>query len=375
MQDILARYQRQIVLPGFGIEGQQQLQAASIACVGVGGLGSSALFYLAAAGVGRLTIIDDDLVEVSNLQRQILYKTEQQGQVKVKMAQQCLSALNPHIEVVAHVQKLDEKNADSLLESCDIVLDGSDNFMTRYFVNDMCYTLKKPLVHASVSQWQGQCTVFMPEQSACYRCLFPLDAENLSDTGNCSQSGVLGVLPGLLGVLQATEAIKLILKQGEPLLGRMLLVDAQTMQFNQWVFSRDPECALCSHRKPSEALATLAQASKQKKKEQKKMKEIPSLTVEELAQWFVHPPQPFQLIDVRRVDERAEGKIEPSLSIPINTLSEKAAELDPESCYVVHCGGGRRSLKGALILRDLGFRNVYNLQGGMTAWESRLNSI
>ncbi|MGQ0801954.1 MAG: molybdopterin-synthase adenylyltransferase MoeB [Pseudomarimonas sp.] len=248
--EFLQRYSRHLLLNDVGIEGQRKLRAARVALIGAGGLGSPAALYLAAAGVGRISLIDDDVVERSNLQRQVLHRDADIGRPKVDSARECLLALNPSIEVIAIKQRLLAENAPSLLAGNDVIVDGSDNFATRYLVNDACITLGLPLVYAAVQRFAGQAAVFWPRRAghpgSCYRCLFP-EPPPAQFAPNCAEAGVLGVLPGLLGVLQATETIKLILGFGEPLIDTLLRVDALTMRFERVGLTRDPECASCGH--------------------------------------------------------------------------------------------------------------------------------
>jgi len=235
------RYSQQLNLDQIGLDGQLKLKNARVLCIGAGGLGSALLFYLGAAGVGHIGIMDDDVIELSNLHRQILYQTSQLGQKKVFMAHQQLSALNPDIDIALHTDKLNLNNAHELINQYDIIADCSDNFATHYLINDVCFHLNKPYAFASIAQFEGQCSLFLGKQGPCYRCLFPFK----SSIPDCSAAGVLGVLPGLFGVIQATEIIKWILKTGEPLAGRWLVGDLLKMQFRQFYFIQNPECTLC----------------------------------------------------------------------------------------------------------------------------------
>lgn len=341
------RYHRHLLLPEVDLKGQQALKSAKVICIGAGGLGSPVLLYLAAAGIGTLGVVDDDVVELSNLQRQIIYTTQDSGRAKVDCAQTALHALNPNIIIHRHRKKLTQENVMALLHDYDIVVDGTDNFVSRYVINDACFHLKKPLVSASIYRFEGQCSVFATPNGPCYRCLYPHPSSALS----CSEAGVLGVLPGLLGTIQATEVIKLILNIGQPLIGRLLTVNALTMQFNEYILHKNPACALCYAFKENDMQQTPA---------------IEEVTVNELLE-LQKQQKNLLVLDVREPAEYDVDNMGGKL-IPIGQLPERLDELDREQLIVVHCKSGGRSSRAVAFLMGEGFKNVKNLKGGITAW-------
>lgn len=357
--DELARYQRHLSLAGFGPEAQTKLQAARVLVIGAGGLGCPILLYLAAVGVGRLTIIDADTVDVSNLQRQVLFTTEDAGKPKAETAARRLAALNPLIEVVPVVARLTRSNALELISAHDVVVDGSDNFATRYLVNDACVLAGKPLVYGAIQGFEGQASVFNFNDGPTYRCLFP-EPPAAGTVPNCSEAGVLGVLPGLIGTVQATETIKIITGIGEPLSGRLLLWNSLTMASRTLRFSADPAARAVKELPPEGYGETCAVPAKGSGDE---------LTVEELKANLA-----VQLIDVREDWERALGAIQPSVHVPLGTLGgdeamAALAGLDPRKETVVYCAGGVRSMKALAPLREThGFKAIRSLKGGFKAW-------
>jgi adenylyltransferase/sulfurtransferase len=365
--DELLRYSRHFSLPNVGMEGQKRLAQAKVLCVGAGGLGSPLLLYLTAAGVGTLGIVDDDVVELSNLQRQILYNTEDLQQSKTQCAETKLKQLNPHVNIIRHNERLTKDNALNIIRQYDIIADGTDNFATRYLVNDACFHAKKPNVYASIFQFEGQCSVFTTENGPCYRCLYdaPPPAGLIP---NCAEGGVFGVLPGLLGTLQATEVIKLILRIGEPLIGRLLTVDALAMRFREFQLQINPDCRLCVHHQAFESLPNHDLAAC----------DIPlvepdnlhSMTVHELAKLEAHNAD-FQLLDVREPFEYQICNLQAKL-IPLGELPFRLNELDKSKLVVVHCKAGPRSERAAILLREAGF-NVKFLEGGILAWINEID--
>ena len=374
--DEIARYQRHLLLSGFGPEAQAKLQASRVLVIGAGGLGCPILLYLAAAGVGRLTIIDADTVDVSNLQRQILFTTGDAGQPKAEVAARRLLALNPCIEVVPQVARLTRANALELIRAHDVVVDGSDNFATRYLVNDACVLANRPLIYGAIQGFEGQASVFNYRGGPTYRCLFP-EPPTPGTVPNCSEAGVLGVLPGLIGTVQATETIKVLTGIGEPLSGRLLLWNSLTMTSRTLRFAADPASRAITALPPEGYGETCAVPVKPTGDE---------LTAGELRGMGIlpmsdnphgqdaHATSAVQLIDVREDWERALGAIQPSVHVPLGTLGADAARaalasLDPNRETIVYCAGGVRSLKALVSLRERhGFTAVRSLRGGFKAW-------
>jgi molybdopterin/thiamine biosynthesis adenylyltransferase/rhodanese-related sulfurtransferase len=359
-QDERLRYSRHFLLPEVGLEGQIQLRAAKVLCVGAGGLGSPLLLYLAAAGVGTIGIVDDDRVELTNLQRQVLYSTEDLGKKKAVTAKTRISALNPNVQVNIHDLRLTKANALEVINPYDIVVDGTDNFATRYLINDACFHLKRPNVFASIFQFAGQCSVFTMEGGPCYRCVY--ESVPVADAiPNCGEAGVLGVLPGLLGTIQATEVIKLIIKIGQPLRGRLLTIDALTMRIREFSLQTNPNCRLCVHHQPFEALTEHEVQSCAMKPNDKL-----SITVQELHE-LQKQNVDFILLDVREPFEYEQCNLN-ALLIPLGELTARLDELDRSKLIVVHCKAGPRSQRAALLLQEAGFSKVKYLEGGILAW-------
>jgi sulfur-carrier protein adenylyltransferase/sulfurtransferase len=357
-----SRYARHVVLPEVGNTGQERLKDASVLCVGAGGLGCPALLYLAAAGVGRIGIVEDDTVSLSNLQRQILYKTEEVGTPKAAQAAKHLSALNPEICIEPHPVRLVSANVLEILSSYDIILDGSDNFSTRYLLNDACLLLNKPLIQGAINRFEGQVSVFCLEKGPCYRCLFP-NPPGFGTIPNCSEAGVLGVLPGVIGSIQATEAIKLILNIGETLKGRFLHFDALSMQFREMKITKQPQC-VCQNKRQ----ITLTDLEDHCKVMEENKNMIQEITVQDLKH-KQDDKEEFILIDVRENDERAESHIPGSIHIPLGDLPARITELDPDAQIILQCHAGGRSARATQFLMQQGFSDVANLTGGISAWQ------
>lgn len=361
-RDELARYQRHLSLTGFGPEAQRKLKDSSVLVIGAGGLGCPVLLYLAAAGVGRIVIVDADRVDISNLQRQVLYTTADAGQPKAEVAARRLRALNPLITIEAHSKRFTRTNAFALVRSCDVVVDGSDNFSTRYLVNDACVLADRPLVYGAIQGFAGQASVFNWKGGPTYRCLFPEPPE-AGTVPNCSEAGVLGVLPGLIGTVQATETVKLLTGIGEPLSGRLLLWDALTMATQTVRFATDPRSRSISEL-PPEGYGEVCGVP---------LSSAEEISVAELRAALANGQAP-QLLDVREDWERALGSIELSVHAPLGELERGAAipaGLSPTVPMVVFCAGGARSLRALPILRErLGFRAATSLRGGYNAWKS-----
>jgi sulfur-carrier protein adenylyltransferase/sulfurtransferase len=379
--DEMARYARHLILPEVGMEGQQKLKAARVLCVGTGGLGSPLALYLAAAGVGTLGLVDFDVVDASNLQRQILHSTRDVGRSKLDSAADKLSALNPAVQIVKHQTMLTSANALEILSGYDLVADGTDNFPTRYLVNDACVIAGKPNVYASIFRFEGQASIFATREGPCYRCIYP-EPPPPGTVPSCAEGGVLGILPGLLGVIQATEAIKLILGKGESLIGRLLLVDALAMRFRELKLRKNPECPVCgTHPTITQLIdyqqfcglrsaAQLATASQLATATQETALKngIPQITPTELKQRLDAKEDIF-VLDVREPFEHQIANIGGTL-IPMNEVPHRLGEIDREREVVVHCKSGGRSQRVAEFLAQSGYAKVSNLAGGITAWSN-----
>jgi molybdopterin/thiamine biosynthesis adenylyltransferase/rhodanese-related sulfurtransferase len=386
--DEIARYSRHLILPEVGMEGQQKLKAAKVLCIGTGGLGAPLAMYLAAAGVGTIGLVDFDVVDTSNLQRQIIHTTATVGMLKNDSAELMLKGLNPNLNVIKHNTMLTSANALDILKDYDVIADGTDNFQTRYLVNDACVILGKPNAYASIYRFEGQASVFGTKEGPCYRCLYP-EPPPPGLVPSCAEGGVLGILPGLLGVIQATETIKLILGIGEPLIGRLLLVDALGMNFRTLKLRKNPECPVCSANptltelidydqfcgieKPT-SVGPLEVARDKTVADLPVVDGIPQISVEALKQKLDAKEDVF-VLDVREPHEYQIVNLGAPL-IPVgelpNRVGELAAQKDRE--IVVHCKTGGRSQKAALALKQAGFTNVSNLTGGITAWAEKIDT-
>jgi adenylyltransferase/sulfurtransferase len=371
--DELSRYSRHIILPEVGMEGQRRLKAAKVLCVGTGGLGSPLAFYLAAAGIGTLGLVDFDVVDASNLQRQIIHSTKDIGRKKLDSAEEKLKALNPALNVVKHETMLTSANALEILKDYDIVADGTDNFPTRYLVNDACVLLGKPNAYGSIFRFEGQCSVFAAKDGPCYRCLYP-EPPPPGLVPSCAEGGVLGILPGLVGVMQATEVIKLIIGKGEPLIGRLLLIDSLAMRFRELKLRKNPDCPVCGTHPTVTQLIDYQQfcGIMPETPQEKNLKNgIPQITVKELKA-RIDGGEDVQLIDVREPYEQQIAQIGGKL-IPQNDVPNRLAEIDREREVVVHCKSGGRSQRIAEFLQQQGYMRVANLAGGITAWSDEID--
>jgi len=380
-RDELSRYARHLILPEVGVEGQQKLKAARVLCVGAGGLGSPLALYLAAAGVGALGLVDFDVVDASNLQRQILHTTGDVGRKKLDSAEEKLAALNPSVHVVKHETMLSSANAIDILKDYDIVADGTDNFPTRYLVNDACVLLGKPNVYGSVFRFEGQASVFATREGPCYRCLYP-EPPPPGTVPSCAEGGVLGILPGLIGIIQATEVIKLILGKGELLIGRLLLVDALSMRFRELKLKKNPECPMCGAHPTVTALIDYQEfcgikpeaspeANLDFGQETTLKNGIPQMTVQQLKQRRDLGEDLF-VLDVREPYEYQIANIGGTL-IPQNEVPQRLAEIDRNREIVVQCRSGGRSQRIAEFLAQQGYSNVKNLAGGILAWADAID--
>lgn len=384
----LQRYHRHLILPELGAAGQGRLRAARVLLVGAGGLGSPAALYLAAAGVGHLGIVDADRVELSNLQRQVLHGTRDVGRPKVASAEARIRDVNPHVQVETFDMRLSSANALELLEGYDVILDGSDNFQTRYLINDACVLLGKPNVYGSVLRFDGQASVFSAGDGPCYRCLFR-EPPPPGLVPNCAEGGVLGVLPGLVGIIQATEAIKLLTGIGEPLVGRLLLVDALRMRFRTIELARDPECRACGTRAITELIDydLFCGITPSDREEGRSAGQAPpdaaveeddgaadgeEMTPSALAARLRHGRGPA-LLDVREPYEWAIGHLPDARLIPLGSLQDALGSLDPSVEHVVYCHHGMRSAAAVEWLREQGFPRVRNLAGGIDRWSREVD--
>lgn len=365
------RYSRNMLVPGIGVRGQQRVRAAKVLVVGAGGLGSAALLYLAAAGVGTLGVIDNDAVDVSNLQRQVIHTTGRVGTAKVDSARRAIQALNPDVNVVTHRRRLTAANALQVLAGYDVVLDGSDNFPTRYLVNDACVMTGVPLVHGAVLRFDGQVGVFDARQGPCYRCLHP-EPPPAGSVVSCAHGGVLGVLPGLVGTMQAAEALKLIVGGAEPLVGRLLLIDAWGARVRELPVRRNPECAVCGGAPTVTDLEDNGRAGgagPQPTNEEDQMREVSAVQLRERLAAGERPGEEFALLDVRQADETAERPMPGALHIPLGEVVERMGELDAARETVVVCAAGVRSAKAIEALTAAGYTGALtNLTGGVRAW-------
>src|ERR1700758_3742388 len=370
----IARYSRHLILPEVGMEGQQRLKAAKVLCVGTGGLGAPLLLYLAAAGVGKLGLVDFDTVDASNLHRQVIHSTPDVGRPKLDSAAEKLQALNPEIKIVKHNTMLTSANAMEILKDYDIVADGTDNFQTRYLVNDASVLSGKPNVYASIFRFEGQASVFGAPDGPCYRCLYP-EPPPPGLVPSCAEGGVLGILPGLLGVIQATEVIKLILGKGEPLIGRLLLVDSLGMRFRELKLRKNPDCPVCGTHPTVTKLIDYQQfcgIAPEPKAAQVNgtpvQNGIPQITAVELKKRLDNKDDIF-VLDVREPHEYQIANLGAKL-IPLGELPQRAGELDKDREIIVHCKSGGRSQKAAEFLAQNGFKKVWNLAGGITGWSN-----
>lgn len=363
----LQRYSRHLIMPEVTAEGQKRLKAARVLCVGAGGLGSPAALYLAAAGVGTLGLVDFDRVDLTNLQRQILHGTRDVGRSKLESARDRLRDINPEIELRLHDCRFSSENAEQIVTDYDVVVDGSDNFATRYLSNDVCVFAQKPNVYGSVFRFEGQTTVFAPHlDGPCYRCLFP-EPPPPESVPNCAQAGVLGVLPGIIGMLQAIETIKLILGIGDSLIGRLLHFDALKVHFHELKLRRDPQCPVCG-----ETPTIFAPIDYDQFCGAPQDGEIPAISVQELKR-KMDASEAFELIDVREPFEFEIARIDRAKLIPLGEIAERADELQREQPIVVHCHSGRRSAQAVRLLKQRGFASVYNLEGGIDAWSDQID--
>ena len=369
--DEIRRYSRHILMPEVGIEGQKKLKQSSALLVGLGGLGSPLAMYLAAAGIGRLGLVDHDVVDETNLQRQILYSQDQIGQSKLESARDRLKGINPNVQVDLYETFLTSDNAMQICQSYDMIIDGTDNFATRYLVNDVCVLLGKPNIHGSIFRFDGQVSVFDARQGPCYRCLYP-EPPPPGMVPSCAEGGVLGILPGIIGMIQATEVIKLALGKGDPLIGRLLIFDAMRMSFRELKLNKDPNCPICGENRTItglidyDAFCGINQG----------------ITGEFDEEWEISPNdlkqeldggRKIHILDVRQPQEYAISRLPQSDLIPLANLEVSLHNLDRNENIVVICRSGIRSMQAVKFLREAGFSQVKNLTGGILAWADQVD--
>jgi adenylyltransferase/sulfurtransferase len=368
----IQRYSRHLIMPEVGMEGQAKLKQASVLMIGAGGLGAPLGMYLAAAGIGRLGIVDFDVVDHSNLQRQVTFSASDVGRPKLEAAKDRLRGINPHIEIVGHETRLSSKNALELFRGYDVIADGTDNFPTRYLVNDASVLSGKPNVYGSIFRFEGQVSVFDARRGPCYRCLYP-EPPPPGLVPSCAEGGVLGVLPGIVGSLQALEVLKLVLERGEPMIGRLLVFDALQMKFRELRQRKDPDCPLCGERPRIRELIDYEEfcGIPQAREVEKKMG-VPTIDVEGLKKLFDDREDVF-VLDVREPHEWNIVRLEGATLIPLGRLPHEVQKLDSAKDIVVYCRSGARSAKAAQFLLGAGFQRVRNLEGGILAWADRID--
>ena len=375
--DEIRRYSRHLIMPEVGVQGQRKLKAASVLLIGTGGLGSPLALYLAAAGIGRIGLVDYDVVDETNLQRQVIHYSSDIGRSKLDSAAGKMSDLNPYLLIDKHNTPLTSENALELLADYDVIIDGTDNFPTRYLVNDACVLLGKPNVYGSIFRFDGQLTVFDAKQGPCYRCMFP-EPPPPGLVPSCAEGGVLGILPGTIGTLQATEAIKLILGIGEPMIGRMLLYDALNMSFDMIKIRKNPKCPVCGEHPTLTKLIDYEQfcgvPAHDRSEYKVKSAEggVQTITVLDLKAQIDAGNEPL-ILDVRDPHEWEISAIDGSLRIPKSQVIARAAEIPRDREVVVHCKTGIRSRDAILMLQNLGFTNLVNLKGGINAWATEVD--
>ena len=370
----ISRYSRHLILPEVGMAGQKKLKATSVLCIGTGGLGSPIAMYLAAAGIGKIGIVDFDVVDYSNLQRQIIHGTDDVDRPKVQSGKETLNSINPEVEVVIHEIMLTSENALEIIEPYDIVVDGTDNFPTRYLTNDACVLLKKPNVYGSIFRFEGQASVFAPELGGpCYRCLYP-EPPPPGMVPSCAEGGVLGVLPGIIGCIQATEIIKLALGKGEPLINRLMLYSALDMNFRELKLRRDPKCPICGENPTITELIDYQEFCGIGDEPDEPQAHPDEVSVQAMKAAMEDAANDIAFLDVREYDEVEIAKIDGVPLIPLGELPQRFTELDPNQTIYIHCKMGGRSLKAVDFLKQQGFKYCKSVAGGINAWSDEIDS-
>jgi adenylyltransferase/sulfurtransferase len=369
----IRRYSRHLILPEVGLAGQKKICSTSVLCIGAGGLGSPIAMYLAAAGVGKIGIVDFDTVDFSNLQRQILHGTEDVGRLKAESAKETIQSINPTCNVVIHNTRLSSDNALEIIAQYDIVVDGTDNFPTRYLTNDACVLLKKPNVYGSIFRFEGQASVFAPHLGGpCYRCLYP-EPPPPGMVPSCAEGGVLGVLPGIIGCIQATEILKLALGKGTSLIGRLMLFNALDMKFRELKLRRDPKCPVCGDHPTIKELIDYEQFCGIPDEPAVPVGNPNEVTVQDMKKALDDPKLGIKVIDVREHDEHDIAHVKGVPLIPLGDLPSRFTELDPNQQIYVHCKSGVRSLKAVSFLKEQGFKYVKSVKGGINAWSNEID--
>ena len=366
-----ARYSRHLIMPEVGLDGQLKLKAASVLCVGAGGLGSPVALYLAAAGVGRIGIVDFDVVDYSNLQRQVIHGTPDVGRPKLDSARDRINAINPEVTVIPHNVALSSGNALELFRDYDIIVDGTDNFPTRYLVNDACVISGKPNVYGSIFRFEGQASVFAAKNGPCYRCLYP-EPPPPGLVPSCAEGGVLGILPGVVGTIQATEAVKLIIGVGEPLINRFLIYDALRMRFRELKLRKDVDCPVCGEHPTVQELIDYEQFCGVTNVVEDEGSDQQDATVEDLKK-LIDAKENIFVLDVREPQEYQICNIPGSTLIPLGDLPKRLSELEGQGEMIVHCKSGVRSGKAVKLLHEAGFKRAKNLRGGILAWIKQID--
>jgi adenylyltransferase/sulfurtransferase len=370
--DEIRRYSRHLILPEVGLAGQKKIKATSVLCIGAGGLGSPIAMYLAAAGIGKLGIVDFDTVDFSNLQRQILHTDADVGRPKAQSAKETIAGINPNCDVVIHNTRISSENAFDLIRPYDIVVDGTDNFPTRYLTNDACVLLQKPNVYGSIFRFEGQASVFAPHLGGpCYRCLYP-EPPPPGMVPSCAEGGVLGVLPGIIGCIQATEILKLAIGKGSSLVGRLLLFNALDMKFRELKLRRDPQCPVCGDQPTIKELIDYEMFCGIAL-EPEPTTNPDEVTVQEMKRALDDPGLGIKVIDVREPDEYEIAHVNGVPLIPLGTLPDRFTELDPNQQIYIHCKSGVRSLKAAQFLKEQGFKYAKSVKGGIAAWADEID--
>ena len=371
--DEIRRYSRHLILPEVGMAGQKKICSTSVLCVGAGGLGSPIAMYLAAAGIGKIGIVDFDTVDFSNLQRQILHSTADVGRSKAESAKETIAGLNPGVEVVIHNTRLSSENALEIIAQYDIVVDGTDNFPTRYLTNDACVLLKKANVYGSIFRFEGQASVFAPHLGGpCYRCLYP-EPPPPGMVPSCAEGGVLGVLPGIIGCIQSTEILKLALGKGNSLIGRLLLFNALDMKFRELKLRRDPKCPLCGDHPTITQLIDYEQFCGIPAEPVNPAVNPDEVSVQDMKKALSDVSLGIRVIDVRDSDEWQICHVEGVTLFPLGNLPQRFTELDPNQTLYVHCKSGIRSMKAVKFLKEQGFKYAKSVKGGIAAWSDEID--
>ena len=370
-KDEILRYSRHLIMPEVGMEGQLKLKQAKVLAIGAGGLGSPLALYLAAAGVGKLGMVDFDVVDFTNLQRQVIHSTSDVGRSKLASARETIQGINPNVEVVTYETRLTSENALDIFKDYDVIADGTDNFPTRYLVNDACVLLGKPNAYGSIFRFEGQASVFYAKEGPCYRCLYP-EPPPPGLVPSCAEGGVLGVLPGIVGSIQALETIKLITGRGRPLIGRLLLFDALNLKFRELKLRKNPDCPVCGTHPTITGLIDYEQFCGIRGEEYVRPTKVPEISATEVKK-MMDERRPFVLVDVREPHEYQICRIPGSKLIPLGDVPKRMHELNSADEIVIHCRSGQRSAQAVELLMKAGFRKIHNLRGGVLAWADQVD--